>query len=75
MHELTGVPQSLNGLISLLPLNLKHGYSSIEGSRNNNFPEFAPRFGSDWGDLREHNRRRSKAYAEDCASKDRPKMA
>jgi len=46
-----------------------------KGSRNTHFSEFAPRFGTDWVDLREQNRRRSKAYAEDCASEDRPKMA
>ncbi len=34
----------------------------------------APGFVSDWDDLREHNRRRSKADVEDCASKDRPEM-
>ena len=33
-----------------------------------------PGFVSDWGDLREHNRRRRQAYVEDRASKDRPKM-
>ncbi len=43
-------------------------------SRNNHFPEFAPRFVSDWVGLREHNRRRRKADVEDCASEDRPKM-
>jgi hypothetical protein len=47
---------------------------SAKGSRKNNFPEFAHGFVSDWGELREHNRRRSKAYVEDCVSKDRPKM-
>ena len=45
-----------------------------KGSRKNNFPEFAPRFKSDWVDLRELSRRRSKAHLEDFASKDRPKM-
>ncbi len=35
---------------------LKH---TAKGSRNNNFLEFAPRFGADWIDLREHNRKRS----------------
>ena len=45
-----------------------------KGLRNNNFPEFAPRFGADWVDLREHNRKRSQSYAEDCASEDRPKL-
>ena len=46
-----------------------------KGSRNNNFPEFEHKFGADWVDLREQNRRRSKTYAEDFASEDRPKMA
>ena len=46
-----------------------------KGSRKNNFPEFAPRFGPDWVDLREHNRRGSKAYVEDCATEDLPKVA
>jgi len=45
-----------------------------KGSRKNNFPEFAPRFKSDWVDLMERNHRRSKAHVEDFASKDRPKM-
>jgi len=45
-----------------------------KGSRNNNFLEFAPRFWSDWIDLMEPNRKRSKNYAEDLASEDRPKV-
>ncbi|MEC4680751.1 MAG: hypothetical protein VST67_08640, partial [Nitrospirota bacterium] len=49
--------------------------SFLKGSRKNNFPEFAPRFGSDWVDLREQNRSRSKAYVEDFASEDWPKLA
>ena len=49
--------------------------SYAKGSRNNNFPEFAPRFRSGCDDLSEHNRRRSKTYAEDCVSKDRRKLA
>jgi hypothetical protein len=49
--------------------------TEVKGSRNNTFAEFAPKFGVDWVDLREHNRRRRKAYAEDCASKAQPKMA
>ena len=48
---------------------------SPKGSRKNNFPEFALRFGADWVDLREHNRKRRQNYAEDCVSEDRPKMA
>ena len=35
----------------------------------------APRFVTDWVDLREQNRRRSKAYVEDFASEDRLKLA
>ena len=46
----------------------------IKGSRNNNSTEFAPKFRSGWVDLREHSRKRSQAYVEDCASKERPKM-
>ena len=46
-----------------------------KGSRKNNFLEFAPAFVSDWGDLREDNRSRSKDYVEDCTSKDWPKTA
>ncbi len=46
-----------------------------KGSRNSNFSEFAPRFGLDWVELREHNRKRSQVYAEDCANEDRPKLA
>ena len=36
---------------------------------------FAPSFVPAWSDLRERNRRRRKDDVEDCASKDRPKMA
>jgi len=50
-------------------------WSYAKGSRNNTFPEFEPRFGSDCADLREQNRRRSKAYVEDFASEDRFKVA
>ncbi len=49
--------------------------SVAKGSRKNNFQEFAPGFVPDWSDLRERNRRRRKDDVEDCASKDRPKMA
>ncbi len=45
-----------------------------KGSRKNNFTEFALRFGTDWVDLKEHNRKRRQAYVEDCVSEDRPKM-
>ncbi len=47
--------------------------TTIKGSCNNTFPEFAPGFLPDFGDLKERHRRRSKAYVEDCASKDRPR--
>ena len=53
-------------------LSLINGF---KGSRNNNFPEFAPRFMSDLVDLREHNRRRRMVDVEDCASENRPKLA
>ena len=46
-----------------------------KGSRKNNFAEFAPGFVPDWGDLREHNRRRRMVDVEDCASENRPKLA
>ena len=46
-----------------------------KGSRNNNFPEFAPRFMSDWVDLRESHRRHRKAEVEDGASENRLKLA
>ena len=49
--------------------------SCTKGPRKNKFPFFAPRFGSDWVDLREQNHRRSRAYVEDFATEDRPKMA
>jgi hypothetical protein len=42
--------------------------SMSTGSRNNNFPEFAPGFGADWIDLIEQSHRRSKTHAADCAS-------
>jgi hypothetical protein len=45
------------------------------GFAKNNFPEFAPRFMSDWVDLREHHRRRRMADVEDYASEHRPKLA
>ena len=48
---------------------------NAKGSRKNNFTEFALRFGADWVDLKEHNRKRRQAYVEDCVSEDRPKMA
>ena len=51
------------------------GLEQAKGSRNNNSPEFAPRFVSGWVDLREHNRRRRKSDVEDCASEDRPNLA
>ncbi len=47
----------------------------IKGSRKNHFSEFAPRFMSDWVDLREYNRKRGKVDVEDCASEDRAKLA
>jgi len=46
-----------------------------KGSQNNNFPEFTPRFMSDWADLREHNRRRRMADVEDGASEHWLKLA
>jgi len=46
-----------------------------KGLRNKNFPELAPRFRSDWIDLREHNRRRRMADVEEGASEYRPKLA
>jgi len=49
--------------------------SISKGWRNNNFPDFVPRFMSGWVDLREHNRRRRLADVEDCASENRPKVA
>ena len=45
------------------------------GSRNNNDPEFAPRFVPGWVDLREPNRRRRMGDVEDWASEDRPNLA
>jgi len=50
-------------------------FLGAKGSRNNNFPEFVPRFMSDWVGLREHNRRRRMADVEDCASEHRSKLA
>jgi uncharacterized protein YdeI (YjbR/CyaY-like superfamily) len=46
-----------------------------KGPRKNKVTEFAPRFGSDWVDPREQNRRRSQRYVEDFATEKRPKMA
>ena len=46
-----------------------------KGSQRNNFTEIAPRFGLDLVDPREQNRKRSRAYIEDSATEDRPKMA
>jgi hypothetical protein len=59
----------------IIPIHCQSARDVPKGSRKNNFPEFAPRFGPDGVDLNEHNRRRSKAHVEDCASEDRPKLA
>ena len=63
-----------NSNTEALHISESPSFQESKGSRNNNFPEFAPRFGTDWVDLREHNRKRSQSYAEDCASEDRPKL-
>ena len=68
------VEMSLSGSAESLGWVTGRGYST-KGLRNNNFLEFAPRFMSDWVDLREYNRRRRKADVEDCASEDRTKLA
>jgi len=64
-----------SALLTAAELGKTDAISSSKGSRKNNFTEFALRFGADWVDLREHNRKRRQAYVEDCVSEDRPKMA
>ncbi len=73
IHVRKGPTRAKFWITPCVSLEYNHGFSS-KGSYKNNFTEFALRFGADWVDLKEHNRKRRQAYVEDCVSEDRPKM-